>query len=119
MLGTRWKVLISDSENPKRKYQYTLELTHNGKSWIGINTGLANDLAEEAIKQNQIPELVSYAKLKREHKVGKSRLDIFLSESTEEHKDCYVEIKNVTMKEDKNVIFPDAVTERGLNTSKN
>ena len=108
-----WQVIISDSQNTKRKYQYSLELTHNGDTWIGINTGLANDLAEEVINNGNIEQLSGYKSLKREKKIGKSRLDIFLSDSESGKKDCFVEVKNVTLKDQLKATFPDAVSERG------
>ena len=37
-----WKVMLSESDNPKRKYKYTWEMVHNGKCWIGINTIIPN-----------------------------------------------------------------------------
>jgi sugar fermentation stimulation protein A len=107
-----WKVMLSKNKNPKRKYQYTWEMIHNGICWIGINTHVPNQIVAEAISQNCIPELGGYNILKREVKYGKnSRIDIFL-----EYKNscCYVEIKNVSLvEEDGNYYFPDSVTERG------
>jgi len=107
-----WKVMLSKSDNPNRKYKYTWELVHNGKCWIGINTILPNLIAEEAIKTGQIPELSGYTKIKREVKYGKnSRIDILLKRENEL---CYIEVKNVTLVEDDGFYyFPDAVTERG------
>ena len=49
-----WRALISDSANPKRKLRYTLEMLHNGRCWIGINTLSANSLVKEAIINKQI-----------------------------------------------------------------
>ena len=43
-----WRVALSDSCNPKRKHRYTWELVHNGKCWICVNTGRANEMALEA-----------------------------------------------------------------------
>lgn len=107
-----WPAVISDSENPKRKLRYTLEMTHNGKCWIGINTHRANDLAEEAIRKGIIPELSGYARLEREKKYGQnSRIDILLQNSRER---CYVEVKNVTLVVKDAYQFPDSVTGRGL-----
>ncbi|MGD9488648.1 MAG: DNA/RNA nuclease SfsA [Calditrichaceae bacterium] len=107
-----WKVMLSDSGNPKRKFRYTWEMVHNGICWIGINTHLANRAAVEAIQNQWIPELSGYDKLKTEVGYGKnSRIDILL----ENHRQlCYVEVKNVTLvEEDGYYKFPDSVTERG------
>ena len=108
-----WKVLLSESDNPKRKYKYTLEMVHNKKCWIGINTIVPNIIAVEAIKNGIISELSGYDEIKREVKYGEnSRIDILLKS---EKQLCYVEVKNVTLvEEDGNYYFPDAVTSRGL-----
>ena len=106
------KVLCSYENNPKRKLQYTLQMTHNGESWIMVNTSATNDLAVEAIENGTISELLGYQKLKREVKVGNSRIDILLDYGRE--RPCYVEVKNVTLAgEERAALFPDAVSERG------
>jgi len=107
-----WRVAISRAHNPKRKLPFTWELVHNGQLWIGINTHLANRLAEEAIQKGWIPELADWPDLQRERKYGKnSRIDILLGDGDQR---CYVEVKNVTLLGDDGCIcFPDAVTERG------
>lgn len=108
-----WNVLMSFHDNPKRKLKYSLEMTHNQETWIGINTSLPNKLGKEAIENGTIKELQGYENIKPEAKIGKSRIDLYLTGSAD-HPDCYVEIKNVTLKgEGKQVLFPDAVTERG------
>ncbi len=108
-----WKVAVSFHDNPKRKLKYSLEMTHNGQSWIGVNTSLPNYLSEEAIKDGTILELQGYGEIKREKTIGKSRIDLFLSKHTS-LPDCYVEVKNVTMLEPNGmIVFPDGVTERG------
>lgn len=107
-----WKVMVSDSQNPKRKLRYTWEMVHNGKCWIGINTMVPNKLAREAIIENKIPELSGYAHIKPEQKYSKnSRIDLLLEKDAEK---CYVEVKNVTLVDGDFYMFPDAVTERGL-----
>lgn len=108
-----WKVMVSHHDNPKRKLKYGLELTHNGKTWIGVNTNLPNRLAYEAISKGVIKELSDYDKIRPEVKVGKSRIDLFLSKSQSDDK-CYVEVKNVTLIGENNAaLFPDAISERG------
>jgi len=107
-----WPCIISDSENPKRKLRYTLEMTYNGRCWIGVNTHRTNDLAEEAIRNGTITELQVYTHLGREKKYGQnSRIDILLQNPG---RLCYVEVKNVTLVRGDAFQFPDAVTARGL-----
>jgi len=107
-----WKVMVSDSQNPKRKLRYTWEMVHNGNCWIGINTQLPNLIDFEAIQQGVIPELAGYSKITKEQKYShNSRIDLLLEKENEK---CYVEIKNVTLVEKDAFLFPDAVTERGL-----
>lgn len=108
-----YTVCLSRSENPKRKLPYTLELTHNGKTWINVNTGRTNQLAVEAIREGVITELAGYPVLKREQKVGNSRIDLLLEK--EGSPPCYVEVKNVTLLgAPKKATFPDSVSARGL-----
>ncbi|MEE9368386.1 MAG: DNA/RNA nuclease SfsA [Pontiella sp.] len=106
-----WKVALSDSQNPKRKYRFTWELVHNGDCWICVNTGRANEMAFEAVSNGVIPELAGYDEVVREQKFGNSRFDLLLKTGDEL---CYVEVKNVTLlTEGGCYAFPDAVTERG------
>ena len=115
-----WKVLISFHDNPKRKLKYSLEMTHNGQTWIGINTSLPNKLAKEAIENGLIKELKGYPFIKPEVKTGNSRIDLLLSKEKEtpsKEDQFFVEVKNVTLKGDdhqKNAaLFPDSVSVRG------
>ena len=105
------KVMLSYNPSPTRKYPYTLEMIHDGNVWIGVNTSLTNAIAEEGIRSGFISSLNPFDELKREVKYGKSsRIDIFL---TQNNKNCYVEVKNVTLTEGRFAIFPDSVTTRG------
>lgn len=109
--GPGWRVALSDSQNPKRKYRYTWELVHNGQCWICVNTGRANEMAFEAVSNGIIPELADYTEVLREQKFGNSRFDLLLRNDDQL---CYVEVKNVTLlMDDGCYAFPDAVTERG------
>jgi sugar fermentation stimulation protein A len=112
-IGDNWSVSLSKSDNPARKYPHTWEMVHNGRCWIGINTHLANGIAQEAIENGTITELQGYDIIEREKKYGEnSRIDILLRN---EKQKCYVEIKNVTLVEDDGFFrFPDSVTSRGL-----
>ena len=113
------KVWFSSSDNPKRKYARTWELAESDKGHIiGINTGRANQLAEDAIKSGVITELQGYDNLKREVKYGleNSRIDILLSDDDQHKKPkplCYIEVKSCTLLEGEQGYFPDSVTTRG------
>ncbi len=106
-----WDVLLTHHSDPKRKLQYSLELTHNGDSWICVNTALPNKMVLEAIKNGTIKELQGYDTIKPEAKIGQSRIDILLSKN--DGQQCYVEVKNTTLKCADHAAFPDAVSERG------
>ncbi|WPU63933.1 DNA/RNA nuclease SfsA [Peredibacter starrii] len=107
-----WKCAISKSDNPARKMAHTLELTHNGETWIGVNTANANKLAHLWLKNGLISELTGYSVIQPEKKIGESRIDFYLEGHTT-LPSCYVEVKNVTLKLDGIAQFPDAVSERG------
>lgn len=108
-----WQCALSFHDNPKRKLKYSLEMTNNEDTWIGVNTSLPNKIAIEGIENGTIKELQGYGTIKPEAKIGKSRIDILLSNNGEDK--CYVEVKNVTLKGDKKgeVLFPDGVSTRG------
>jgi len=104
-------VLLSRSENPKRKYPFTWEMVQVGKLWVGINTGRPNTLVREAICEGVVSELAGYNAIRPEVRYGtNSRIDLLLSGNPGL---CYVEVKNVTLVEGETALFPDAVTERG------
>lgn len=109
-LGDGWKVLLSDSKNPKRKLQMSLEMIHNGNCWIMVNTHQANHIVKEAILSGEIPEIGAFDEVLSEIKYGdSSRIDLLVKSS----QDIYVEVKSVTLLEDNRYLFPDAVSTRG------
>ncbi|RMF56878.1 MAG: DNA/RNA nuclease SfsA, partial [Calditrichaeota bacterium] len=103
-------VLLSKSNNPARKYEYTWELVKVNGVWVGINTHHPNYLVREAIESRKIPELDGYTSIRMEVPYGRSRMDMLLEKGRDK---CYVEVKNVTLVEEKVAKFPDAVTTRG------
>lgn len=106
------EVWLSKSDNPKRKLKYSWELVRDGDGLVGINTMHPNRLVADAIEAGNIPELTGYSGLKREVRYGRnSRIDMLLTDAA--RKDCYVEVKSVTLKRSGNAEFPDSVTARG------
>ena len=78
--------------------------------WVGINTSNPNKLAVEILRNNILPQLSGYTTIKPEVKYGDSRFDVYTENEFEK---CFVEVKNVTLKDGIYARFPDAVTERG------
>lgn len=107
-------VWYSTSENSKRKYPHTRELTQTQTgALICVNTLWANRLTKEAIEQGRVSELSGYSTLRSEVKYGaeRSRIDFMLQ--ADSRPDCYIEVKSVTLAEKDFGYFPDAITERG------
>jgi sugar fermentation stimulation protein A len=109
-LETGAEVYLSPVNDPARKTKFTWEMIKINGDWVGINTSNPNTIALEWIRAGIIPGLEGYTTVEREVKFGDSRFDIFAKNETEE---CFVEVKNVTLKEVDYAMFPDAVTSRG------
>ena len=107
-------VWYSVSDNPKRKYQFSWELTEkpNG-DLICVNTIRANQFIEHAITQQHIAEYADFETLQREVKYGSENSKIDFLASFAEHPDNYIEVKSATLLEGKQGFFPDTVTTRG------
>lgn len=107
-------VWVSRSDNPKRKLKFTWELaiTHNG-DWISINTHRANKLVQAALESFKLPALCGYSVVKREVSPPgfNSRFDFCVTR--DDATPLYIEVKSVTLSEDSQGFFPDAVTSRG------
>lgn len=106
-------VYLSHHPDKNRKLHYTWQLTETDGGFIGVNTGIANHIVAQAITAGKITELANYNQVSREVKYSNSRID-FLLENHPFLPDCYVEVKNVTLFNNSELLFPDTVTERGL-----
>lgn len=107
-------VWYSTSENTKRKYPHTWELTETqAGALICVNTLWANRLTKEALENGWLSELSGYSELRSEVKYGaeRSRIDFMLQAGF--RPDCYIEVKSVTLADHEQGYFPDAVTQRG------
>ena len=104
------EVYLTPVDDPNRKTQYTWEMIRINGSWVGINTNHPNRIAYEAIQNGDIEGLGGYKHVKREVTWQNSRFDVYAENDREQ---CFVEVKNVTMKDGRYALFPDAVTKRG------
>lgn len=107
-------VWYSTSASLTRKYPHSWELTGTQSGeLICINTLRANTLVREALEEGRIAELFGYTRLQPEVKYGaeNSRIDFLLQ--AEGCRNCYIEVKSVTLLQQGKGYFPDAVTTRG------
>lgn len=126
------RVLVEPAANPERKLRWTWKMVRIGRSWVGVDTGIANRLVADAIGAGALPALSGYERIVPEVKYGaegRSRIDLLLSRGGEPRKKgtsraallsyegderVYVEVKNTTLvTPEGRAAFPDAVTERG------
>jgi len=104
------EVWLSPAADPKRKTRYTWEMIRIDGDWVGINTSQPNALALEWVTKGLLPGLEGLEGLRREVRWEDSRFDLY---GEKDGRGCFMEVKNVTMKEGERALFPDAVTERG------
>ena len=104
------KVLLSRSDNPQRKLEWSWELVEVNGHWVDINTHRANRVVEEALRNGQVAGLQGCT-VRPEFPYADSRIDFMLECPGEK---VLLEVKNVTLCCDEQVAcFPDAVTARG------
>ena len=104
------QVLLSKSDNPKRKLVWSWELVRVNEHWVDINTHRANRVVEEALRNNVLRCFQNYS-VRPEFPFAESRIDFMLEGGNEK---VLLEVKNVTLCCQPGVAcFPDAVTRRG------
>lgn len=107
------RIWLSEHDGPLRKYRHRFELIEADGTVVGVNTGLPNRLAEEAIRAGLVSDLAGYPVVEREMKYGRnSRIDLLLS--GDGRAPTYVEVKNVHFSRIRGLAeFPDTATARG------
>lgn len=104
-------ICLSRSENPKRKYPYTLEMVKVKSTWVGVNTARTNNLVIEGIEKGQISEFQNFSTIRAEVRTADhTRLDLQVNHG---NVSTYIEIKNCSLAIDRCAMFPDAITTRG------
>ena len=106
------KAWLSESNNPKRKLKYTLQILKDNNSKVGVNTHLTNKIVLDGLRNNILKEFQNIELIQQEVKFGKNtRFDFLIKEK---HQKSFVEVKNVTLSRRRGIAeFPDAVTLRG------
>ena len=105
-------VYVLPNNDPKRKLKYGLEIIKTRKNLVGVNTHMANRIAQHALENNLIKELKNNDSIKPEVFFNKeTRFDFLVEKDSQK---IFVEVKNVTLFRDhKTAEFPDAITSRG------
>ena len=104
-------VLVRKFSNPSRKTQFGLMFVKQGEIWVSIDSAnIPNKIMYEALIQKRLEMFRDYEEVKREVQMYNSRFDFGLFSEGHEY---YIEVKGVTLVEDRKAFFPDAPTSRG------
>ena len=101
------QVWCQRSDNPNRKTGYDLITVRKGERLINMDSQAPNVAAGEWLRRGGLGEI---ADLKAEVFRGDSRYDFAFRK---DGKQCYLEVKGVTLETDGVCAFPDAPTQRG------
>ena len=102
------QVWCQESDNPNRKTKYDLITVRKGDRLINMDSQAPNLAAGEWLRRGGLGEIEN---LKAEYFHGDSRFDFaFMKDGRQ----CFLEVKGVTLENDGICAFPDAPTERGV-----
>ena len=101
------QVWCQRSDNPARKTKYDLITVRKGELLINMDSQAPNIAAEEWLRSGGLGEIEN---LRRETVHGDSRFDLSF---TKDGRQCFLEVKGVTLENQGVCAFPDAPTERG------
>ena len=105
------KLILEDKQHVLgRKTRYSVISVYKGNVLVNIDSQAPNTVVTEALLENKIKLFDNLTFLKREVTYGKSRFDVYMEQGT---KRCLMEIKGVTLENERIAAFPDAPTERG------
>lgn len=96
-----------------RKLRYSLIAVQKGELLVNMDSQAPNEIVAEAIAAGQLalPGLTGPILFRREKTYGASRLDFFVEDALGQM--GFIEVKGVTLEENRNCRFPDAPTVRG------
>ena len=101
------RVWCQRSDNPARKTKYDLITVRKGELLINMDSQAPNIAAEEWLRSGGLGEIEN---LRRETVHGDSRFDLSF---VKDGRQCFLEVKGVTLENGGVCAFPDAPTERG------
>ena len=101
------RVWCLDAASPTRKTRYDLIAVQKGERLINMDSPAPNAAAREWLLSGGLGEITD---LKPESKWGDSRFDFSF---VKDGRQCFLEVKGVTLETDGVCAFPDAPTQRG------
>jgi len=101
------KVWCLDAASSSRKTRYDLITVQKGERLINMDSQAPNTAAKEWLENGGLGEIEN---LKAESKHGNSRFDFSF---VKDGKQCFLEVKGVTLENEGICAFPDAPTQRG------
>ena len=101
------KVWCQESGNPNRKTKYDLICVEKGSRLINMDSQAPNTAVGEWLRSGGLGQISS---LRPEFTHGDSRYDFAFEK---DGKQCFLEVKGVTLENDGICAFPDAPTQRG------
>ena len=107
LLSDRARVWCLDALSPTRNTRYDLIAVQKGDRLVNMDSQAPNAAAREFLERGGLGELTQ---LKPECKMGNSRFDFAFQK---DGRQCFLEVKGVTLENDGVCAFPDAPTERG------
>lgn len=106
------KVWLLNNENPNRKTKWTAVLCEESPgNFVSINTNYPNQLVDKCLRNGVMEEFSGWQYKKAEFTLGRSRWDFLLSDK--DGNELLLEVKSVTLVDERKGMFPDAVTARG------
>lgn len=104
------KIFLEKSNNPNRKTKYSLISIYKGNELINIDSQVPNKMVYDGILDGSIEGFKDITLLRREKTYGNSRFDLYYEKENEKG---FIEVKGVTLENNKIASFPDAPTTRG------
>lgn len=106
--GRLKELLVEGAEvlftHSRGKLKYYIKAVHTDDEWVLIDTALHSKIALKVFEY--LPEFSNVKEIRKEVKIGNSRIDFLLD-------NVPLEVKGVSLVKDGIALFPDAPTERG------
>lgn len=110
LLQPEAEVLLEWSDNPNRRTRFSLIAAAKHGTWVNIDSQAPNTVAYEALNGGKIEEFGLLTSIRREVAYKNSRFDLYVEQ---DGRKGFVEVKGVTLENNRLALFPDAPTTRG------